>query len=320
MNLCKYTLLLLILTAATSLSGQLVIDLNHDFGGEGGAIEVKKENGITYAAIQPDITGDGAFFRLASLGDASAFRFEGHPTGMTHGIFRLAGFSTNIFDLNEMGDDGVRLTNEAINSNERNNEPGLVSSAANTTTNVTNTLVVLRSVTITAPTDGYVVVHANCQYEINHTNGTSSYANIGINDVSTSLSSVQDVAVGVSPGASSALYAYRGAALASFEVTAGVHTFYYMAQRTAGSGTHSAKDKKIIATFFPTTYGSHASDAQGDPSDDSLVADSGMTEADIKAERDQSIAANQARIQAELAKLQAEVAAMNAAMGSNSPE
>ena len=140
-------------------------------------------------------------------------------------------------------------------------------------------------------------------------------------DSSGSIPGDQDVQTQLDNGLSSGTYDFSASAHGLFSVTAGAHTFYFNAQELSG-GSATMFDLQLTLIFFPTAYGSIVSNfngggggdefqGKGDPNDGGPVG-AGLTLADIDAERAESMAANQARMQRELDDMRAEVEALRA--------
>ena len=325
MKTTKILLLAAILSVSIcsySTAQVVTVDLQENHSGDGGGILLNEENGTrVHTRLQPDASGGGAFFQLASAAQSLGLRYEGQPTsGTTNGILTIAGVSTSIFNTNLTGDAAVSLPAGAISSLERNNEPGVTNSLVSSTTTIGTSITVLRSRTINVPTDGYVVAYGNSQVEVNHTDGTNSYTQFGVSSTNTSFSAVQDVSLGVSSAATTALYAYAASAVGVFDVTAGNNTFYLLAQKTTGASSHFAKDKQLILLFVPTAYGTVTDNAQGDEQDCQVAPDTGMSEVEIAEEKKQAAAFTEARLAIELEIMQARLDKMKASLSDNKSE
>lgn len=212
------------------------------------------------------------------------------------------------FAINETGDNSVRLPADAINSVEILDEVGF----ANSVDTISSTLsqvgggvvTVLDSVTITPPTAGFVLVLASSEVSINHGTGLTS-ASFGVSDMADSLALGQRRELQIPAGAPAGLYEYPLAWHGVYPATPGTaQTFYLHGSWNGGSGSASADDVVLSAIFIPTTYGtvtsSNRSGAPDVPGQFEPVRHGGKSHHEILLERQQSIAANAARLAREV--------------------
>ena len=100
----------------------------------------------------------------------------------------------------------------------------------------------------------------------------------------------------------------------------GTHTFYFLAQEVVGDWT--VYDRNMTLVYIPSAYGGIGSTVAAPPSnreETTVEAGHALTEADIAAERAESEAFNNARIERELAQMEAQIAELRASMGNNRP-
>ena len=117
------------------------------------------------------------------------------------------------------------------------------------------TYTVICSLTINCPAEGYVMAVAHGRLgTIPHTQGTHSYAIVGISDVPTSLPGNQDLDFHVDSAAASGKYFIPFGMTSMFEVpSAGAYTYYYLGYEFSGAIT--VADMQFNLVYFPTAYG-----------------------------------------------------------------
>lgn len=115
---------------------------------------------------------------------------------------------------------------------------------------------VICSLTITCPAAGYVmaVAHGRIATLPQHTEGTNSYAMVGISDIPTSLPGNQDLDFHIDSAAPTGTYSIPFGMTSMFTVpTAGAHTYYMIGFEHSGSV--SVADMQFNLVYFPTSYG-----------------------------------------------------------------
>lgn len=166
-----------------------------------------------------------------------------------------------------IGDGSVMLNDNAINSAEILDEPGIAQSKSSTCgeINSTGTMEDVQTISVTIPTSGYIVLLGHAQAEFSNTI-SSNRLDVQLDETSGGgATNGNFVRIG--------LTAYSGTSYMDFDVSlqrtyfksAGTHTFL-MEARHLGAGTASVCFPTITAMFFPTSYGSVAT-VTGDPED-----------------------------------------------------
>jgi hypothetical protein len=126
-------------------------------------------------------------------------------------------------------------------------------------------LVGIDTVTITIPTDGYIMVEAGCEAYYNHSTGTFSYCRFQVNDAFalTAFGPGSDQFF-VSAPLPTASYDNTIICKRLFQKAAGTYSFFFLTQFISGAGSYQVQMQWASATFFPTLYGtvSVASDDQ----------------------------------------------------------
>ena len=198
--------------------------------------------------------------------------------------------------LNGTGDSAIQLPVASISAVETWDEPGLVSTVSGFNTLPNLTPVNVGSATITVPAAGYVIAFAIFQagfdgdglihFGISKVSATlpSPYAGVSGHDLDTPNVSFHDV----------------------FEVSAGSHTFYLVAQESQGS--NSLGDVRLSLIYLPTNYGTVTASSQ--PELPTALAAPTTDPLDVETERAASIQVNQQRIERELADIGAKLEAL----------
>lgn len=229
------------------------------FGPEGGFARIIDENGASLVTVEPDLAGNGAFMQLA--GDAAFLRWDGDVGGGPNSggqlIVQGAASSTAIRPYLS-GDDSVALPDDAVSSAERLDEPGI----ASTSTNVSGSLEVpatyaaIRTASITAPADGFVIATADVQVRRDDSGGSlRTEIEYGI---STSPTSVPFTEVYRYTIASDTLGDFLGIPLGAhsvFPVAAGQHTFHLVMRSNIEGYPMEHTNGRLTLMYVPTAYG-----------------------------------------------------------------
>jgi hypothetical protein len=214
--------------------------------------------------------------------------------------------------MNYSGSSSVQLPTDAISDYEIFDEPGVASYIRESGATIGVDMTAIASRTISVPASGYVMVLGSCQLEVYHSSGTTTDADIGVSDSDSYLPVNQRLRFEIPSACTSGWYNHPVTCHGLFEVTsAGDHTFYMNAERASGS--IYASEMQLTLLYVPTAYGTidPTIPAVEPPSSDPRGATrSGLTKAEIAAERAESQAVNLARIERELAELQAQVETM----------
>lgn len=157
---------------------------------------------------------------------------------------------------NASGDNSVAFEDDAINDDEIINEPGIAHGINYSGLNLTTTVQAVDTISITIPTDGYIVVQATGWMTLDF-EGSSAYIRASI---STSPSSLDYAAFAYQNLSSAMPVAFYYDNFSITKVVAGgsgTYTFYLTADADvdAGGGSKIARTH-LLATFYPTSYGS----------------------------------------------------------------
>ena len=167
--------------------------------------------------------------------------------------FYLSGTSRFVWlDMGQSGSSSVQLPSSAIQASEILDEPG-VGSDNNTSISLTGSPVFLAGRTMFAPVDGFVLVIATANMNIQHVNGTISSCAFGVSDKITDFvqSTVSNVIL--SSSLSTGIYRLPVVSHALFPVAAGSQAYYSLGQMS-GALSATVYNVQLTECFFPTAY------------------------------------------------------------------
>ncbi len=145
------------------------------------------------------------------------------------------------------GDGTVLLPASSVSAAETSNEPGFNSSSATSVVTMdVNASVTLRSVSLNAPSDGFVIVTGSAQINNNNQLSNTTTA-LAISTSSTANAETSGYRSLVLPGDPLSLTIHE-----TFPVSAGVNTFYLRGW-TSGLFVEATR-RRITALFVPTQY------------------------------------------------------------------
>jgi hypothetical protein len=246
--------------------------------------------------------------------ESYGFILDGNLWGTDAAFMSIYGASRYAsFDMSNGGDDSVDLPGDAISSGEILDEAGAANAASSIGVIMPSNYEAYLSQTITAPTDGYVIVIATADIALVHENGTYSEVVVGVSTDPSSLPSTQNTWLLLPPAAATGPYHFPATVSGMFQVSSGANTFYLVASVVSGSSVIHERNLSLL--FVPTAYGSYvaplpATSAGGEKQ----MGGRALTDGDIAATRAASEAANAERIQAELDEMKARLAKVEAAM------
>ncbi len=169
----------------------------------------------------------------------------------------------------------------------------------------------LCSLSIACPAEGYVmaVAHGRIATLPQHTEGTKSYAIVGISDNPMALPGNQDLDFHIDSAAPSGVYSIPFGMTSMFTVdTAGLYTYYYLAYEYSGSV--SVADMQFNLVYFPTAYGTVDSVPPPVKASNSITRLDGFGPIEYKTEDTENEAFDITRLEQELAALKAKIEAL----------
>lgn len=288
----------------------------------GGSFVLYGSQGVSSAWLRADDDGTGVILELKRALFENGFAYYGNVAGSELPIVYIAGDGRWItFDMTVTGDSCVSLPPDVIASHEIVDEPGTASSSEGISVSILDgTLQTLLYRSITVPAGGYVQVIATGQALINHVKGTLSSAEFGVSDVSVAFPANQDMALQLPDSAGAGLYSFPVTVHGLFEVDAGTHTFYFLAEES--SGDFGLYDMQLTLLYVPTAYGTVAatSSAPGGVPDADAPRMTSVMDADIAAERFESERLDKERIDRELSRLQRDIERLKVILDKESGE
>jgi hypothetical protein len=297
---------------------------------KGGFVDLYDETGVFHSGFEADAAGTGGFAYIFRSDANQGFTVDGN-TGANEPRVTISGSARSaVFDMADTGNASVELPTSAIAAAECFDEPGVASNANSNGVAITSTtLTIILSRTITVPAAGYVLVLGTTQFEIFHTIGSSHSYNIGVSDSSTALPVNQDLLTFVNSAMPSGTYEKAVSPHGLFAVSAGANTFYLLGEQASATlAEASAFDSQLTLIYFATAYGTvtstllnttttAASIDPAAPAESATAVRAGLTELEIALEREESIAANQIRMQRELTEMRARFDALQKELEEN---
>lgn len=282
----------------------------------GGYVDLFDETGAFHSGFEADTAGTGGFAYIYRSASNQGFTVDGN-TGANEPRVTISGSARSVvFDMADSGNASVELPTDAIAATECFDEPGVASNANSNGVAIASTaLTTILSRTITVPAAGYVLVLGTTQFEVSHTTGTSDTYNLGVSDSSTVLPANQDLLTTVIGALPTGTYEKAVSPHGLFAVPAGANTFYLLGEKvSSASDDATAFDSQLTLIYFATAYGTVTSTAlsatstaatidPAAPGESAAAVRAGRTELETAQEREESIAANQARIQRELTEM-----------------
>ena len=162
---------------------------------------------------------------------------------------------------------------------------------------------------------------ASGRVRIDHVTGSTTGVVIGIGDdcdVSPNFGEAQDVDLGLPSVLPSGTYYKNFASTGVFTANAGVATTYCVVGNETGPADVSLGDINLVLLYVPTAYGTVRPALPGTLAEDGVAV--APTMAEINAERIQSMADNEARMQAEMEEMRAMIESLQAALAEQQSE
>lgn len=215
----------------------------------------------TAAVLEMNDNGAGTLKLFNNLDDSVVYLDADH-NNEGDGIFVVSDWTglelVSLDPGNNDSDNAVGLPFNSINKNETKDEPGV----SETQTGVLDFVeffgigsngTELASVTITVPTDGFVMVNVTSEILFTHNNPVDSRVKLTINTIPEIFGNTKEINL---PGqAASGQYTYPVSLHELYPVTEGTHTFYFVGERLIGTTNAFARSTQLTAVFLATSYG-----------------------------------------------------------------
>ncbi|MBO6513320.1 MAG: hypothetical protein JJ974_05080 [Phycisphaerales bacterium] len=261
------------------------------------------------AYMESNTLGGGRIQVFRNDSEGIGFSVDGNHAGTENTRVDIFGQQSMSFNTSAVADMSVILPNGAINSTELLNEAGLATNS-NTTALATLTpgflnIDTIESVTIQAPTDGYILLFATTSIRMIHFAGDTTEVTLSLSTTPTAFSSFL-CQLRIDELNSDGFYAYPVSMHGVFPVTEGSNTFYFLGNHATNAPSAAwAADRQITSVFIPTAYGSITRDGAvqlGYPA----VAPA-KSQLDIIAEQNASLRANNERLEREFNEMKAQM-------------
>ena len=241
--------------AGTSTDAGVVLFTNDSYGGE---LHVRNTDGVPYAAMGPMAYSGGGGYVFVSRDDLSnpGFMLYGNGNNNEEPRMEITGSTRSaVFDMDVSGTGGVQLPTSAIDYLEIGDEPAVASTQTNNHIDIANhpdvTNVVSRM--IWCPHEGYVLAIATGGLVCQHDATFMSHSYIGVSDVYDAFSPRAQKSYYYVPAGDGGVYVFPYAVHGLFEVVAGTHSFYLVAQ--ALGDEWNTRDNQFSLIYFPESYG-----------------------------------------------------------------
>jgi hypothetical protein len=252
-------------TTGTGISG--ITQTNHTdvskfaiYGLKGNSLGLSVSTGTTILGESDSSYGVSGLSNKS--GGVLGFTYDGYGVFAQSFGTGYALYSAGPLAVIGFGDASVQLPNDAINSQEMLDEPGVAAKymngfffAANSTSNQT-----VDSVTITVPAAGKVIIQSSGYTNFSHTNGTAD--NISTNILTDPTANIYSPGVSsfviptTEPTSSGARQPFANVAIFN-AASSGTYKYYLVWRQFSGASIASSTVgyTSIVATYYPTTYG-----------------------------------------------------------------
>ena len=223
-------------------------------------------------------------------------------------IFVIGPDRTISLNTSEEGNDSVVLPSDAISAAEILDEVGAAEIETNANfilTPVASTLDTINTASITCPTDGYALVLATAQLNIDHIGGTDSSVRLGISDDPILIPSNSDIDIFIEDTIPTASLHYPVTVHQLFPVSAGVNTFYFYGDQNEINSIATVTDRQLTAVFIPTSYAAVPITTYDPTPDHQLPITPSVTPDAVASQRDAALRETLERQQRELDEMRA---------------
>jgi hypothetical protein len=259
----------------------------------GGSLSLSARSGASAASLFAKSNGEGTLELNTSSGAS------GSVIGPKSAVWAGGSNGSVVLDVNQTGNQAVRLPSDVIADHEILDEPGLNSNTSQTSVSMDGTLAQsLNQRSGTMPDSGFVVVLSTFRINIGHTTGTSSNANFTHRVVQNGVEHVGNTAVVVIPSsAPSGTYSQTITLHDVFAALPGTMTTSLTGQEVTGG--FAVYHRRTTTMFMPTDYGvvEESAPQAMDPLDDSPPRRTGVMRID-----DAEVARERARHESKLAR------------------
>jgi hypothetical protein len=231
-----------------------------------GGLDIINEYGFPGIFVGPNPTDGGGYFHLLGSGEDVYFTLDGNMNGTQGARVTIRGNSNMSFYTDHTGDESVQLPDNAIHSAEMLDEPGLASEVSSGYVTLSPGMTDIETVTITTPSDGYILVQGNCYVQSD--NATSD------NHIRCQIDEESGGGVVVPYFTQVGQWGFHSTDAHSWSIsthriyykTAGSYTFRLEGEATSTAHTTKAHNATVTALYIPSGYEvvkSYVSDPSG---------------------------------------------------------
>ncbi len=220
------------------------------------------------AQLAADVSSGGGGMLVVNRDNQghSGVVIDGNYAGTANPTIAITGADRSaLFDMTVGGDNSVMLPSGSISALEIADEPGVAATAI-TDFALSSPLSVLADRSLNCPGNGYVLVIATAQLEVNHQQGAADEIHLAVTDQAIALPAAQDGRWLIPAALPSATIAQPVTLQAVFVVNSGARHFYLLGRQDSGAGA-SAANISLTALYIPTWYGiapARSDSAQGE--------------------------------------------------------
>lgn len=278
-----------------------------------GSLNLYDEDGAYTLNMRHDsANGGGGLMSIARNNlDQVGLLFDGNKSGSESAALSIFGVSQSI-ELNTAaaGDNSVTFPVDAINSTEILNEVGASETTQTGNFSLTDdpdVIDLVESVTINAPTDGYVLVIATSYATLAANRFGGSPVSFGVSDNASAFAPWGSTQIRLPADTETDIHTLPVATHAIFPATVGANTYYYLGDKNYVDGGVSVLNTQLSAIFIPTSYGSIARQNGDNANSYTSQVRRDKTVVEILSEQNRALRADTQRQQRELDSMKSQL-------------
>jgi len=242
------------------------------------------------------------------------FGSTGGPLVSIRGPERVAAFRLG---TGYSANDAVVLPENSICSDEIFDETGVTSQITSIPVQLSETeYTIVESATLVSPSYfGYIIAIASGEVTVSHNSGVSCSAKIGLSTNSTSIGVGREITIRMPSSAGGGSYSYPFTLIRLFNADEGDNTIYLIGKEDASADAVFCDNISLMLLYIPTSYGSVYYASNDKEAKEGMVS-TGLTLSDVERIRQESIEANNRRVEEELARMREELEQLKREMAS----
>jgi hypothetical protein len=277
----------------------------------GGNLDSNDELGNLNWFLESDAGGMGGFLAIHRAPGLTGFTVDGNSGTTQEPLVTISGATRSIaFDTDATTANGsVLLPTGAIAAAEIADETGVAGALEGLASlELTGGVQTVEAHSLTAPASGYVLAIGTVQVIAEHTSGTFDVVTIGIAKAPGAFPASQDLTLSNAANLANGGYSTPVTVQGIFPVSAGVNTFYLLAQETNGS--IRLFDWTLSLVYLPTAYGTVTPPEAGASGDVGAPPRAALTGADVAAREREAERLEVARLRRESEAMRVELDAL----------